>query len=179
MGEPEHVIFSSAFESLRRALGALLDPRLRARFKSELGVDFDNLNAAYPLATWNSAVRLTQQVLFPDQPDGERRVGAQVVTSYVDTMVGSALFAMLRLLGPRRALARLTRNLRTSNNFSETSITEEAPNTWKVWINQIELPHFDAGLLESGLINAGAKGVKVEVLANDASGTTYRVGWTS
>lgn len=178
MAEPERVIFLQAFESLQRALGERLDPALRGRFKAELGVDFGHLNPAYPLEAWNRGVRLAMQVLFPGDPRAERLMGARIVQTFAETTIGGALFVMLRVMGPRRALVRLTRNLRTSNNYSETSTKELDPNTYEVWINQVELPHFDAGVLEAGLSNAGARDVKVDVVSTDAKGTTYRVGWS-
>lgn len=177
MVEPERVVFLQAFESLARALGGALDSSLRARFKSELGVDFGRLHPAYPIATWNRAVRIAMQQLFPGDPGAERLVGARVVRSFAETTLGNALFVVLRLMGPRRALGRLTRNLRTSNNYSETAVKELTASSCEVWINQVDLPHFDAGVLEAGLVSAGAKQVTVEVLAADAKGTTYRVAW--
>ena len=43
-------------------------------------------------------------------------------SGYEKTLVGSALTAMLRVLGPKRTLERMTRNFRTANNYTEVTV---------------------------------------------------------
>jgi uncharacterized protein (TIGR02265 family) len=173
----DKVIFQQVIESLERVLGPALDERLRARYRDELGVDFKKPLPAYPLETWNKAVRLAMGALRPGAPEAEAQkfLGRRVVETFQQTLVGAALFAALRVLGARRAVVRMTKNLRTSNNYTESTIAEVGEGVYSVWLNQIELPWFDQGVLEAGLRGAGAPACVVEVVEHDAKGTTYRV----
>ncbi len=173
----EKVIFQQVIESLERVLGQRLDAPLRQRYRDELGIDFSKRLPAYPLETWNRAVRLAMEALQPgvEAKAAQKFLGRRVVETFRETLIGKALFAALRVLGPKRAVVRMTRNLRTSNNYTESTVEETEPGQYVVWLNQIDLPWFDEGVLEAGLQAAGAPGCVVEVMRHDEKGTTYQV----
>jgi uncharacterized protein (TIGR02265 family) len=171
------LIFAPAFESLLRVWGSR---RAEARAAFEpLGVNIDKLDPAYPLAHWAAVLDVSARTLFPELDDDEAlaKVGRGVVSSYAQTAIGGALFSVLKLMGPTRALYRLSRNLRSTNNFSEAAVIELAPKSYEVTLNLVALPHFERGVLEEGLELAGATGVEVSVLA-EGVGATYDVRWT-
>ena len=52
----EPVVFGSAVEGMRKALGNRFTPALLAKFKAE-GVDFEKAQVAYTLDTWLMVIR--------------------------------------------------------------------------------------------------------------------------
>ncbi len=172
------LIFAPAFESLLRVWGAARRDEARAAF-AVLGVKVDKLDPAYPLAHWAAVLDISARALFPELgfDDALARVGRGVVARYAETVIGGALFTVLRLMGPRRALYRLSRNLRSTNNFSEAAVLQSGTNSYEVTLNLVALPHFERGVLEQGLELAGATGVEISVLA-EGVGATYDVRWT-
>jgi uncharacterized protein (TIGR02265 family) len=175
----EKLIFSQTFEGIFRALGPRLDPSLSAALR-QLGLDTQKpLEPAYPLAVFLEAVRLIGQRLFPElDADGQAHaLGREFMDGYSQTMVGRAMVGMMRVLGPRRTLERLSRQFRTGNNFSETTLTQVSPAEFQLWCNQVTIPGWYAGLIERGLELAGAKAPLALLLRLDETGGTFRVTW--
>ncbi len=179
MGVPqaERVVFSSVFESCVRLLQRNEPEALSA--VREAGVNVDKLQAAYPADTWRTVSRLAAKALFPDAaPDqADYLLGQQFMEQYAQTIIGGALMATLRLIGPRRAFTRVSRSFRTSNNYMEDRVTERGPNDYELWLNEPLVPHVNRGVLQATLTAIGAKGCSVEVVAVDAEGVTYRCRW--
>jgi uncharacterized protein (TIGR02265 family) len=92
--------------------------------------------------------------------------------------MGSALLALLKVIGPRRMLERLTRNFRAANNFTVGTLTSLAPNHHRLHINFTARPGFYLGVIESGCQRSGAIGLSVTALETKDEGTTYDVKWT-
>lgn len=130
MATPEPVIFPTAFEGVRKAFGHRFTPDLVAQVKA-VGVDFDSLQAGYPFATWWAMSQVLVKALV-DQSlplrEQYRRWGREFMPGYVQTTVGFATLAMARLLGVRRTLHRMGRNFRTSGNYTDTTVSDVAPN---------------------------------------------------
>jgi uncharacterized protein (TIGR02265 family) len=174
----ERVIFAATFESLFRVLRpegvSALMPVLRAE-----GIDPNHLNPAYPMTTWVTVVRALLPHFAPgvDEATALDRLGEAVVDSYNQGLVGKALFGVLRVLGPRRALERTTRNFRTTNNYAESTVTHLEGNTFELWMNEVDLPGFSAAVVRAGLRYAGAVEPVVTVKARDEKGTTFHVSW--
>lgn len=169
MSEP--VVFTSAYESLLRALGDRLDPAAKARFRAH-GVDLDRpLLPAYPLATWIRSLEVACELIAPGQSREVQThlLGRRIVLSFAETTVGKATFALLRIIGPHRGLERMRRSLRMSNNYSETTL-ERGPDGYELWCNLVSFPHYYRGLFEAGLESVGARDVEVKVLSHDAAG---------
>lgn len=161
------VVFGSSYEALLRVMGEKLDAGFTAKLKA-LGVDVSSINAAYPYETWVQSLELAMSVLWPGVAKDEAtwRMGRAIFDSWGHTLIGRALLPLLRLLGPRRGLERMTRNLRSSNNYADTRLTARGPTEYELWINLVAFPHYYRGLLESGLEASGAKVVHVEVLSH-------------
>ena len=123
MSDPvaQMVVFSSAYESLQRALGPALDASARERFRAQ-GVDLaGRLMVAYPYETWIESVRLAAELLAPGAPLDEATyvVGRRILESYAETVIGKATFGVLRVIGARRGFNQIRRSLRTTNNYSK------------------------------------------------------------
>ena len=125
MAEPR-VAFSSLMQSLEKILRPIDAPtmeRVRA-----LGIDFDKLLPAYPVETWYGGIELAMSrfdsSLTPEQK--QNHFGVRLVEVYGDTLVGKAMYAMMRLIGPERSIQRATRSFRTATNFLYTGASADA-----------------------------------------------------
>jgi uncharacterized protein (TIGR02265 family) len=175
----ERLIFSQTFEGLFRAVRRVLDPPTASALRAA-GIDPDQeLRPAYPLPVFLDSVRLLARRLFPEAAEGEgiHLLARQFMDGYAATMVGRAVVGMMRVIGPRRTLERLTRQFRTANNFSETRLREVQPGQCELWCNQVTLPGWYEGLLERGLELSGAKNVRVALIQKDGEGATFRIEW--
>lgn len=175
----EALVFGPTFEALSKALGVRLSAEARARFKA-IGVDFDApLRPAYPLEVWVQAMDLGAHLVMPNAPTTERHqaMGRRMVDSYGETMVGRALLTATRVIGPRRTLERMARNLRTTNNYTETKLTSAPSGEHVLWCNRVASAPFYCGLLQRGLEIAGGKEAQVTSTAHDAHGATFLVRW--
>ncbi len=175
----DHVVFSSTFEALVRALGPKLDESGKARFKA-IGVDFDaRLLPAYTQETWLSAMQIGSDLLMPGESKEAQyyNLGHRIVASFAETMVGRALVAMMRVIGPRRALGRMTRNLRAANNFTETSFAMLDDGRCAVTCSPIVSTEFFRGLFTGSVEAAGGSDVRVELLSVKEGTGTFSISW--
>ena len=180
MAENE-VVFQQAVEGLfEHGIPKRLTPALVLRVR-ELGVDLDGkLDPAYPRATWNAVLAAVRTHAFGDLSEDEAyfQIGRSVVIGYSETLVGRALVGVARLMGPRRMLARMTRNLRSASNYNETRYVDAPDGSVEIWINEAQLhPRYVAGLLYAAVEIAGGKGIEVALSDRDAQGCTYKVRW--
>ena len=175
----DKVVFGQSMEGLYRAL-APHTPQERAAFLKAGVTKEGHFDAAYSLETWMSVLDACGASRFAQLPELERftEVGRLFFQGFQKTLIGSALMAMLKILGPRRTLERLTRNFRTANNFTVGTLESLAPNHHKVHINYTARPGFYLGLIESGCAHAGAKDLTVKVIETKDFATTYEVKWT-
>jgi uncharacterized protein (TIGR02265 family) len=114
----EPVVFATSIESLF-VRGLRLSYGAREELR-RMGLDVDRpLLPAYPLATWEAALRVaTRDVFFGRAPEEARfELGRQMLRRYESTMVGRAIATSARLIGPRRTLERMAQNTRTANNY--------------------------------------------------------------
>ncbi|MFO0598319.1 MAG: DUF2378 family protein [Myxococcaceae bacterium] len=175
MGAEEPVVFGSSYEALERVLGDQLDESVRAKLRG-FGVDLKKLNPAYPYRTWLHSLELTMALKWPGvaREEASYHLGRAIFESFGQTLMGKALMPLLRVLGPRRGLERMNRNLRSSNNYSRTTLEQRAPTSFALGINLVAYPQYFRGLLEDGLENSGAKSPKVEVLSHVSDDATTR-----
>mgnify|MGYP002352392928 CR=1 FL=1 len=180
--EPDRVSFSPVFEGLLREHRATLSATAVSRLR-DAGIDVSKpLLAAYPYRAWRAAVRILAEEQYPAVPyeAAVREVGRDFMRGYFETTLGRTVLVVLRLLGPRRSLQRMSRNFRTGNNFSETWMHEDAPGDVRLEVNDAlaDVPTFIQGLIEVVLEKVGAEDASVEVLAPAPNGhDLYRVRW--
>lgn len=175
----ENLIFAQTVEGLLRAMGPL-DAATRAELKRR-GVDPDQrLLPAYPLEQFVAVLdfagaRLTPHVAADEQT---RLLGRRFMDGYQDTMIGRAMVAAMRVIGPWRTLERLTHKFRTGNNFSDTRLSRLGPTEAELWCNQVTRPGWYSGVVGRGLELAGAKDVVVTIIENGPAGGRFRVRWS-
>lgn len=175
------VVFGNSVEALVRVLGAALTPAVHQRFL-KLGVDLTRPNPAYPYQQWLETLELAMEVLWPGlaRDEATYRMGRAIFESYGETVLGKALLQVVRVLGPRRALERMSRNLRTTNNYSETKLTEVGPNQFELWVNRVAFPHYFRGLLQAGLEFGGAAQPAVAVArVSETEGVVFTITWSA
>ena len=177
MSEPK-VVFAQSMEGLYRALSPHT-PEEKAAFL-RAGVKGDHFAAGYSIETWLELLDACASSRFAHLPELERyaAVGRLFFLGFEKTLMGSALLALLKVIGPRRMLDRLTRNFRSANNFTVGTLTSLAPNHHRLHINFTARPGFYLGVIESGCQRSGAQGLSVVALETTDRGTTYEVKWS-
>lgn len=171
------VVFASAFEAMDKMIGD--DPAFRAEYATVTGVDLEKVKSPFPRTTWEKGLPLAAKKLFPDLSRDEalRALGRRTVDRYKEGVIGLALFAVLRVIGPMRALARTQRNFRTSNNYTECTLTERGPREVVLWLNEVDFAPYTVGVIEAGTELTGAKNVRVSIVGVENEGTNFLVTW--
>jgi uncharacterized protein (TIGR02265 family) len=176
------VVYSTCIESLfLRGLRGRLTARCKERLR-QAGLDVDGkLEPSYPLEQWKEFLRLVARELYPVHPAeaAYRELGMRFMDGFLETFIGKATMSVLRVLGPHRAVMRLSHNLRAGNNFSQVEVTVHGPMDVEVWLNDVfaDHPAFTEGLLHRGHTASGAQACRVETLAFDGTSATLRVRW--
>ncbi|MGA9524899.1 MAG: DUF2378 family protein [Myxococcaceae bacterium] len=180
MSIEEKVVFGQSFEAVLRAhrpLEADLVDGLK-----QLGIPPDGPFAvAYPLGTYMAFLALFARVRYRDLDpmSAYTAIGQQFIRGYESTLIGRAMLAALRLIGPRRTVQRFTRSFRTANNYSELRYTELGPNEVEVWCNYVAQPGFYRGLLLEGINVAGGKNTEVVFVGKEGDSALYRIRWSA
>jgi len=175
----EPLAYASMVEGMRRALAGRLDEKAHERFEA-LGIPMrGKLAAAYPRAVWLKVALYAGELLNPSlAPEAQRvALGRRFVRGYIETLVGKALAAALRVLGPGRALMRLERSFRTGNNYSRAEFRETAQGI-EIDIIDAQYPEWYEGMMLESLEVTGAKDIAIEAVRYEPPAiTTYRVSF--
>lgn len=172
-------MFQQSFEGLIRALGDSLDERCAGRLQ-QVGINAKgSLAPAYPLDVWVGALRVAAETLAPQAPleEGAAVVGRRFVKGFSGTLIGNALLASVRLLGPERMLARMTRNLRTGTNYLEAHIQQVGPTRYVLTCRPVVVAGFYVGLFHAGLEASGARQPSVQVVRREGQEAVYDIAW--
>ena len=173
----DRVNFQTVFEGLfLTAFKDRVTPELREQLK-RIGLNLDKLQTAYPHSVFLAAVAAGAQTWFPGEPSESAwfKVGVRNLDGFYETFLGKPLFALLRVLGPRRTIGRMKANFRSANNYTESKLVELSPTEVQLWMNETgDTRHFIRGVMFRGLQLAGAPNVKIEELSSDERGTVYR-----
>ncbi|RKG76280.1 DUF2378 family protein [Corallococcus terminator] len=175
----ERLVFQQSFEGLIRALGDQLDEPCAQQLR-EAGIDpRGKLSVAYPLEVWVESLKLAASVLAPTSPleDGAEVVGRRFLEGYGATLIGSALLAGVRLLGPHRMLERMTRNLRTGTNYLEARLEQTGPTRYVLTCRPVVVAGFYRGLFAAGLEMSGAKSPSVVLMRSAGDAAVYDLTW--
>lgn len=175
------LVFQHAVEGLFLVgLKGRVTPELQARLRSA-GLDLSRpLMPAYPRAAWNSFIQITAESLWPEEsPErAHHALGRQLLLGYSRTLMGGAILRLLRLIGPRRTLERMTQNFRSGGNYNLCRATAVGPREMLFWMNEPTLhPSYVAGIIDMTLELVGVQQRDIQVQLKDAEGCTYRVTW--
>lgn len=175
----EKLAYGHSIEAFLKAVRPVLDLALTKELQA-LGIDPSKpLLPVYPVDAMRGALavgaRRLNPTLAPDQ--AFVALGRRYVDTYAETIVGRALLAAIRLIGPKRTLERLAKQFRTANNYSETKVTHFEPGHSELWCNEVAHPHWYVGLVVGMMETAGATGVQVTLRSHDAAGAFFDVRW--
>ncbi len=175
------VVLGHTVEALfHRALAGRIAPPCAHMLKGA-GLDLEApLEPAYPLAQWLEWVQIVAHALFPDRPleEAHLKMGEELVEGYRDTTFGQSLFALLRLIGPHQAIARLARNFQSGNSYTQVRLERTGPTRYQVWMNEISpYPQFVQGILLAGMRNLVPGEAHVELVSRAQDGVMYELEW--
>ena len=143
------------------------------------GLDVAALAAAVPRGTWERALELTAQALFPGAPadDGLRRLGRHLVDVLPQRgLVKKAWLSMARLLGPRRALKQGA-GLKSDSSPVAVTVVDRGSHEVEVHVDDGRQPQLLAGLLEGLVALLGGKDVRVLVASVQPHGSVLVASW--
>ncbi len=176
----EKLWFSHSVEGLFvRGLGPRLTPALRAKVLAQ-GIDLDRLKPGYPIEDIVAVCRALLPSLWPtlSEAEGFQLLGNALLQGYSQTLLGTAMVQMMKLIGPRRSLERMQKNFRTGGNYIETRFTALGPTSVELWLSDVTgVPTFWAGMVEEGARMTGTKNIRVVVHAESPPSATLRVDW--
>ena len=175
------LIFGSSVEALLKVAEGKLMPGTRQALAALRIGPPHRLEPAYPAQDWAEAVKLVSAELFPhgDPNHSHRALGRATVLQFADTFMGKSMFAVAKVMGARRSLERMTRNLRTGSNFIETRHTVLDDRTHELWINDVTgVPGFYAGLLGAGVDFIPGWPDRIEVKKRDGAACWYEFKFT-
>ena len=174
----EKVTFPQAFESLYRVLGTPPPAEAVARLKAA------GLDPAKPqISTLPSYVAAMEIVMASRWPtlsteEASLELGRAIMRNYEQTLLGRAVVGMMKVIGPDRAVQRLTRQLRTVNSYTETRCSPLGPGRYEVWINHVVYPRYYCGVFEEGMRLAGTTGGAARVLSREGFQATFELSWS-
>lgn len=175
------VVFNSGFEALfSREIRGKVTPTIDQAIKA-LGVNLDKpFQPAYPVETWAALLDLLGKHLYPDDstPEAYRKLGRSTIVGFGETLAGRALFPLLRLIGPVRALDRASRNYAATNNYTKVVLTRVGPTSFNFYLNEKHtLPQYDMGVVEEMLSQLHVASPQVTLKTQDAEGFTMAIHW--
>jgi uncharacterized protein (TIGR02265 family) len=182
--EQDKLEFQSSIEALFKvALADRITPELRARLK-DAGLDLDRpLRPAYPAEAFARFLELAAEEVYPGQSSDAafQALGRDFVSAFVEMPVGKAAFALMRLLGPVRALERLQRTVRAANNYVLVSTQKSGPQGVELTIYESPAsPLFFLGVLEGGVQRATClQDAHVEMASATRAGGRFRIRWAA
>jgi uncharacterized protein (TIGR02265 family) len=190
----EPVVFGEAVRALLKdhAFTAAEQRELQA-----LGIELDKAPAtAYPFHVWPKAINVAAKAMFKglDLPQAKRALGQRYIRLSTDHFLTKALIPLTQLIGPRRFLARMGRNMKTTFNYIEGEVVKDSPGdvvlklfavseaAGKVKGTDWLVPEFFEGAIHSILVGfAGAKDCTVQTLEVDPERAKllFHINWKS
>lgn len=177
MAEPRYT-FPSVLESLVKGLGPLVTERTRQKLKAA-GLDLDKLPPAIPSEDMPRYQRVIATDIWPEASEEEalRLLGVHFIRGWQKTLLGSAMSAFLKLVGPERALMRLDRAFRTADNYITAKTVLPGPKEALVTLNDTEtVPMYWLGIFQGCIELMGLDGVAT-LHEQTLPGGTFRLVW--
>ncbi len=173
--------YSSVVEGLlQHGLGGLVSPALRRRL-SLIGLDVDRpLLPASPVKLWVHCLWAIIEDVYPGLPPEQafRALGARTTEGYGKTVMGRAMLVLARMLGPRRVMQRLPQLLASADNWSRPEVLERGPRHFELRLNDdLELPGYVESVVETLLLQVGARNPRARMLERAHGGTLYEIEW--
>jgi uncharacterized protein (TIGR02265 family) len=175
----QRLVFAHTVEALVERSGAAADPDMRAALRA-LGINPDSWLPAYPQAQWFEVIAAIAVWRFPrlTPAEAEFELGLLFIEGYANTFIGTALFAMLKVLPSRRVVDRLARSFRSGNNYTEVEILENVPCRARIRMNTVEpRAQMTRAILQRGLQRGGIEGLQAHLQSHQGSSAEYLLTW--
>ena len=145
----ERIVFGSSVEGQLRALGPEISPEVKSQLIN-LGVNPDKILPGYSVPVYAKLIDFVGAQRFPELEGTERdrALGREFIIGFGNTLVGKATLAMGKVLGPMRATLRLTRTMRSVNNYSVSEAIPINSNSVNVWCHPVLRPWYYVGVFE-------------------------------
>lgn len=149
-----------------------------ARQLEALGLDVGR-TTGLELETWADVVRAVAARLSPDKApdDALEQVGREMLIGFSESLAGRGLFLLLRLIGPRRALLRMSENFQSADSVTRVSsslVGERAVEL--VFSTTGHMPTYVRGLILEALRQLEARAPSVTFEEGDDA-TVFFVTW--
>jgi uncharacterized protein (TIGR02265 family) len=177
--EQQPLVWSHTIEGLIRCGKPRSTPRWVEQLRAA-GLDVNKPPApAYTREQWRSFVFISAEELFEGSMESRlEQLGRAFIDEYAQTFLGRAVATVIRVIGPKRAIERMTKSLRSGNNYSQTSATFTGPRRAEFWLNEtLGAPSYICGALTGVLCLTGSKGVRVRTLTTDGRAATFEIEW--
>lgn len=174
----EKYVFPSLIEGYMKGLGPRFTDETRRKLKAA-GLDVAKLPPAIPVNDMTPFMEIIASTAWPDAPKNEqlRQLGLCAIRGWQGTLLGSAAAAMIRLIGPHRALTRLDRAFSTTNNFNRAKTELLGAKEALVTINDVqEMPTYWVGIFEAALELLALEGTVV-IDHQTPPEATFRLTW--
>lgn len=181
MKQGERVVFSHTMESMLARFESKFT-EARWSYLAALGVSRAKKQTAYEFDRWCQVVEYLAREFYPGVTLGEAeyQLGRDFIERYAETLVGRALFPLLKLLGTKRTVHRLARSFRTGTNFTEVEIQDETANSCLVVFNVVEpRAQLTRGILAKGLELAGLRDLTVSLEEQVGDQARFRLTWST
>jgi uncharacterized protein (TIGR02265 family) len=179
--ETEQLLFDGYVDALfPRAHGAALTPEVKAALR-QVGLDLDRrLQPGYPAANLRRWLEAAAPLLYPGEPlaRAEFRMGARFVGGWKEPLLGRSIGVLVKLMPPKRALGRLERNFRSTDNFTRIAMVDRGPCAIDATFDDVlGVPDYFLGLLTEGASISSAVNPRVELLEVTGPGARFRMSW--
>ena len=106
-------------------------------------------------------------------------MGHRAVSGLAEGLIGKALAAGLKLIGPRRSLQRVERIFKSNNNYQIATLLELGEHDARVELSEVfGLPTYYQGVFEAAVAFIGARDPRVKMLASTGPGVTLHIEWS-
>ena len=154
---------------------ARLHPALHERLRAEAGFDEARPSKDYPLATFDAVVKLLAAELFEGD---EARLGVAVLERYQHSLLGKAIFPLIRLIGPMRFLKRVPFAFRQVNNFAEVTVQVTSARSCVIEHNEVgAIPQYFRGVLQTAGDLLCLPAFRCELLDYDGHRARFGISW--
>ncbi|MDQ3262309.1 MAG: DUF2378 family protein [Myxococcota bacterium] len=178
---PEEVVFDNTVDGLfRRALGRRMSHRCKERLKAA-GLDLDaKLKPAYPRLQYYDFVNIAAEELYGgmSRDAAHFELGKQFIAGFQETLLGKAVTSLVKLLGPRKTLGKMSQNMQSSNNYMKTSLKELGPGDCEITLSQVSgAPRYFEGVLLLAIELTGGAEAKVRPTPGEGPSYVYHCTW--
>lgn len=170
--------FPSLIEGYIKGLGERFSDETRRKLKAA-GLDVAKMPPAIPARQMIPYMEIVASTAWPEQPRTEqlRLLGLCAIRGWQSGLLGSAASAMIRLIGPQRALTRLDRAFSTTNNYSRARTEFLGPKEALITVNDVqEMPTYWQGIFQAGVELLHLEGTVV-IDHQMSPEATFRVTW--